>query len=165
MLQSKKYFNISSLQKQGTNINRYMRKRIFNLKNYIIPFFLLMMLFFTSSSNGQDPKFEDGAYTLTKNTVTINWDETSTVDYYDVWLIRDISGQIWKYQITTTGITIAKPMSGVFTVEVRAAKAGVDPSDWCQSTDAGCAKLITGVNGAWKIRWRPSGPIGPIIIK
>lgn len=83
------------------------------------------------------------------------------IDHYELRLIRDISLEEYTYGTANTYITILKPRSGVFTAQIRAAKKiGEDQyvySEWCTSL------MPCAINYPWKVRFKPSAPLGPII--
>lgn len=90
------------------------------------------------------------------------------VDHFELVLVRDGGGEIYSYGTQSTQITVSKPKSGKYEAKVRA--VGYDQnglplnSAWCSSLDENCALLKTGQPGTWKIFWKPSSVIGPIII-
>ena len=97
-------------------------------------------------------------------TVTLAWDDNQTgINHYEVVLIRDGTGVTYGPYITTTKtIIVPKPKSGVYEVRVRGVRQG-EYSTWHSSLDNN-AMLKTGINGSWKVSFKPSGPTGPIII-
>jgi len=107
-------------------------------------------------------------YTMQGNSpVNLAWDDPGnppgTVDHYEVYLVEDVSNTVHVYKTTSTNLTISipRPSSGVFMVEVRAVGKTSITSDWCQSTDPNCALLKDGVtHGAWKVFWKPPAPSG-----
>ena len=108
---------------------------------------------------------------ISPSRVTIIWSHGNpiAVSYYEIKIIRDDPSQT-TYAIGTTTETqmeITKPRSGKYVVMVRAVKVenGVPAySDWGSSVD-NTAKLKDGTLGKWKVYWKPSGPVGPFIIK
>jgi hypothetical protein len=104
----------------------------------------------------------------TSKPVTIKWDAgAGVVDHYELVLIRDVSLTEYWYGATSTQITVPKPKSGKYEVRVRAVNfvQGLpQTSTWCSSLDENCSQLKNGNKGAWKLFWKPSTPLGPIII-
>jgi hypothetical protein len=98
------------------------------------------------------------------SSVKLAWDDDQTdIEYYEVILIRDVTGTIYgPYQVTSKGITIQRPKSGKYEVRVRGYRQG-QYSEWHSSIDDN-AMLMTGVRGKWKVYFKLSGPTGPIII-
>jgi len=102
-------------------------------------------------------------YTI-KGNVTIGWDYTQVVDHFEVKLIREVTKEEHTYATSATRITIPKPRSGKWEVQVKAcnkkADGSMECSDACSSLNAVCAMLSDGVtHGDWKIYWKPSSPL------
>lgn len=101
---------------------------------------------------------------------TVRWDasESPDVDRYMVTVIRDGTGEKWHYGTEGLQLTLPRPKSGVYVLEVCAGRVSDGVLEWsepCSSIDASCAKLKDGVTpGAWKVRWKVSAPSGPLII-
>lgn len=101
---------------------------------------------------------------------TVRWDasESPGVDRYMVTIIRDVTRERWNYGTDGLRLTLPRPKSGVYVVEVRAGRVGSDGvlrwSEPCMSLNPACAKLRDGNPGAWKVRWKVSAPLGPLII-
>lgn len=109
-------------------------------------------------------------------TFTVAWvpPPVQGVDHYEVMLVRE--GKL-DYQVppppetfgiyvtTNLFIVLSKPKSGRYEVWVRATKVDGTKGRGCSSTDRTCTpRQPNGSEGGWKILWKPSGPIGPIII-
>ena len=111
-------------------------------------------------------------YVQISNTARFSWDASigGTVHHYEVVLIREGTNlQYGPYGTTNTFISILKPKSGSYEAKVRAAwvdGAGImQYTAWCSSIDQICAKLSDGVTSdQWKVKWKLSAPIGPIIL-
>ena len=110
-------------------------------------------------------------YTQSTNTVKFAWDASigGVVHHYEIVLIREGTNlQYGPYGTINTSISILKPKSGSYEAKVRAAwidgKGNMNYTSWCSSMDQMCAKLKDGTSGQWKVKWKLSAPIGPIII-
>lgn len=100
-------------------------------------------------------------------------------------LIRE-DGQIFDYvspwAVPTTTVTIQRPRSGTYEVRARVCGTTVGGqfmcSEYSSSLDASKAVLtadsksippvppeMAGKSGTWKVRFKPSAPLGPIIIQ
>ncbi|MBE3137675.1 MAG: hypothetical protein IMZ43_09860 [Thermoplasmata archaeon] len=98
------------------------------------------------------------------STVRVAWDDDQVdIEYYEVILIRDGTGETYgPYQTVLKEIEVKRPRSGIYEVRVRSYKDG-EYSTWCSSID-GTAMLHNMVRGMWKVFFKLLGPTGPIII-
>lgn len=105
--------------------------------------------------------------------VTFGWDHNkdANFDHYEFEVkrlgINDTVVEIFTYGTLNLTIVILRPRAGTYEARVRAINNSQGTfiySDWCSSLNPACAKLKTGINGAWKVRWKISAPliIGPI---
>jgi len=124
---------------------------------------LAFLIFFSTSVYGQTEYYETVSVALTWDAVTTCTDESPcTPDHYEIQIVRD-SGEKTVYQASGTTLTVSKGKSGKFTVWIKAVMADGTASAYCMSTDSSCSKLKDGTAGGWKVLFRPSAPIGPII--
>ena len=92
--------------------------------------------------------------------------------YWEVIMVRGVTGEEFRYTALPDAVLLEmpKPKSGVYTIKVRAVSLtccdGTSPCNggWAVSTDPMYSLLKGGTPGSWKIRFKPSGPTGPIII-
>jgi len=84
-------------------------------------------------------------------------------------LVRDVTGETFGPYLTNgTELTISRPKSGVFVIWGRSLRYvdGVPIySEWMNSLMPEYTRLEDGITpGQFKVRFKPSGPTGPIII-
>lgn len=98
---------------------------------------------------------------------------------YELQFVRDGTGDVYSYATRDLTMKVRPPRSGVYSVRVRTKLMNSDgtrtrlcpdeveeipASPWCEANSP-CGQIVPGTNGPWKIRYRPSAPLGPIILK
>lgn len=102
--------------------------------------------------------------------------DPATIITWEVWLVRDVTLEVFKYNFqsqlgqSVINVEIPIPKSGVYLIKVRGVMPtccdGTTPCNggWADSTNPVYSNLADGTPGSWKIRRKPLGPVGPIII-
>jgi len=133
----------------------------------IIPFILLFLFVLSTFTYSQTE------YVITTSTVKIGWNAPTTgpvPTYYEICVVRDDpTNTVYCFgQTVELSLTIQRPRSGKYVARIRSALVNADStvtySTWATSLDDN-AMLKTGAIGKWKIYWKPSGPIGPILLQ